>query len=74
MANTLLFFVNSVMLGLGLAMDAFSVSLANGFADTKMSRRRKILQSDDFSLDQEENSGTSRRERKEIMCMCVCAP
>ncbi|MBR4358375.1 MAG: manganese efflux pump [Butyrivibrio sp.] len=42
MANTILFFVNSVMLGLGLAMDAFSVSLANGFADTKMSRRRRL--------------------------------
>ena len=29
---------NSIMLGFGLAMDAFSVSLANGFADNKMSR------------------------------------
>ena len=42
MANTILFFVNSVMLGLGLAMDAFSVSLANGFADTKMNRKRRL--------------------------------
>lgn len=42
MTNTILFFVNSVMLGLGLAMDAFSVSLANGFADTKMSRKRRL--------------------------------
>jgi putative Mn2+ efflux pump MntP len=33
---------NSVMLGLGLAMDAFSVSLANGFADHNMNRTRKI--------------------------------
>ena len=30
------------MLGFGLAMDAFSVSLANGFADHNMSRTRKI--------------------------------
>ena len=42
MTNTILFFVNSVMLGLGLAMDAFSVSLANGFADTKMNRKRRL--------------------------------
>lgn len=33
---------NSLMLGLGLAMDAFSVSLANGFADHNMNRTRKI--------------------------------
>ncbi|WP_029231120.1 manganese efflux pump MntP [Butyrivibrio sp. VCB2006] len=33
---------NSVMLGFGLAMDAFSVSLANGFADHNMKRSRKI--------------------------------
>ena len=30
------------MLGFGLAMDAFSVSLANGFADHNMKRKRKI--------------------------------
>ena len=33
---------NSVMLGFGLAMDAFSVSLANGFADHKMSKTRRV--------------------------------
>lgn len=32
----LMFFVNSVLLGVGLAMDAFSVSLANGLNDPKM--------------------------------------
>lgn len=32
----LIFFVNSVLLGVGLAMDAFSVSLANGLNDPKM--------------------------------------
>ncbi len=30
------FFINSAMLGVGLAMDAFSVSLANGLNETKM--------------------------------------
>ncbi len=32
------FFVNSAMLGVGLAMDAFSVSLANGLNETKMKK------------------------------------
>lgn len=31
-----IFFVNSIMLGIGLAMDAFSVSLANGLNDNRM--------------------------------------
>lgn len=31
-----LFFFNSILLGVGLAMDAFSVSLANGLNDPKM--------------------------------------
>ena len=31
-----LFFVNSILLGVGLAMDAFSVSLANGMSEPKM--------------------------------------
>lgn len=30
------FFINSIMLGVGLAMDAFSVSLANGLNEPKM--------------------------------------
>ena len=30
------FFLNSVLLGVGLAMDAFSVSMANGLHDPKM--------------------------------------
>lgn len=33
---TLAFFTNSILLGVGLAMDAFSVSLANGLQETKM--------------------------------------
>lgn len=35
-----LFFVNSVLLGVGLAMDAFSVSMANGLNEPKMRKTR----------------------------------
>lgn len=35
-----LFFVNSVLLGVGLAMDAFSVSLANGLNEPDMSNKK----------------------------------
>jgi putative Mn2+ efflux pump MntP len=38
----ILFFFNSVLLGVGLAMDAFSVSLANGLNEPRMSRRRML--------------------------------
>ena len=34
------FFANSVLLGIGLAMDAFSVSLANGLREPSMRRRK----------------------------------
>lgn len=34
------FFFNSILLGVGLAMDAFSVSLANGLHEPKMARRK----------------------------------
>ena len=37
------FIVNSIMLGVGLAMDAFSVSLANGFVESCMTRKRKLF-------------------------------
>ena len=37
-----MFFVQSIMLGVGLAMDAFSVSMANGLNDPKM-RKSKIF-------------------------------
>ena len=37
------FFLNSGLLGVGLAMDAFSVSLANGLHDPRMSRRRGAI-------------------------------
>ena len=34
------FFVNSALLGVGLAMDAFSVSIVNGIREPDMSRLR----------------------------------
>ena len=34
------FFFNSVLLGVGLAMDAFSVSLANGLNEPKMKKNK----------------------------------
>ncbi len=34
----LVFFLNSALLGVGLAMDAFSVSMANGLHDSKMGK------------------------------------
>ena len=37
------FFINSILLGIGLAMDAFSVSMANGLNDIKMNKRKIIL-------------------------------
>ena len=35
-----LFFMNSALLGVGLAMDAFSVSLANGMNEKNMKKSR----------------------------------
>ena len=37
-----MFFTNSIMLGVGLAMDAFSVSLANGLNEPRM-KTKKVL-------------------------------
>ncbi len=37
---SLLFFMNSAMLGVGLAMDAFSVSLANGLREPNMKKKK----------------------------------
>ena len=34
------FFINSIMLGVGLAMDAFSVSLANGLSEQCMTKKK----------------------------------
>ena len=38
-----IFFFNSILLGIGLAMDAFSVSLANGLNEPAMRRRKMCL-------------------------------
>ena len=40
MELSVLFFAESILLGVGLAMDAFSVSLANGLNEPCMSRRK----------------------------------
>lgn len=47
--NFVLFF-NSVLLGLGLAMDAFSVSLANGLNEPHMKPRRMSLMAGVFAV------------------------
>ncbi|OON87745.1 hypothetical protein BXO88_03505 [Oribacterium sp. C9] len=39
---TVAFIFNSIILGVGLAMDAFSVSLANGLNDTKMKKAEMV--------------------------------
>ncbi len=43
------FFINSIMLGVGLAMDAFSVSLANGLNEARMKKSRMCLMAGVFS-------------------------
>ncbi len=45
-----IFFVNSIFLGVGLAMDAFSVSLANGLSETDMKIRRMCVIAGVFAL------------------------
>ncbi len=44
------FFFTNILLGVGLAMDAFSVSLANGLADHTMKRRRMLLIAATFAM------------------------
>jgi putative Mn2+ efflux pump MntP len=46
----ILFFVNSIALGIALAMDAFSVSLANGLHEPHMSKARMNLIAGDFAF------------------------
>ena len=46
----LLFIFNSILLGIGLAMDAFSVSLANGLNEPKMRAKRVLGISGLFGL------------------------
>ncbi|MBO5649164.1 MAG: manganese efflux pump [Clostridia bacterium] len=49
MEQELMFFLNSAMLGVGLAMDAFSVSLANGLSEPRMHVRKMLLISGVFA-------------------------
>ena len=44
------FFFNSILLGVGLAMDAFSVSLANGLREPKMPRRKMLAVAGVFAV------------------------
>ena len=50
MQSQFLFVLNSVLLGFGLAMDAFSVSLANGLNAPDMPRRLRVLIPATFAL------------------------
>lgn len=43
MTYSLIFFFNSILLGVGLAMDAFSVSVANGIKEPQMKIGRSFL-------------------------------
>lgn len=47
---TFVFLINSVLLGVGLAMDAFSVSLANGLNEPGMNKGRMSLIAGVFAL------------------------
>ena len=50
MKLSFMFIVNSLLLGVGLAMDAFSVSLANGLCDPKMKKSRTWLLAGTFAF------------------------
>ena len=50
MAWHMLFFVNSVLFGIGLAMDAFSVSMANGLQEPDMKTERMCVIAGVFAL------------------------
>ena len=47
---SLSFILNSLLLGVGLAMDAFSVSLANGLSEPGMLRRKRLAIAGVFAL------------------------
>ena len=50
MEDGFLFVFNSVLLGLGLAMDAFSVSMANGLGEPRMRTRRMCMMAGVFAV------------------------
>ena len=41
--NFLVFYLNSILMGIGLAMDAFSISLTNGLSEPQMQNKRMCL-------------------------------
>ncbi len=45
-----MFFMNSILLGVGLAMDAFSVSIANGLNEPRMRREKMLIIAGTFAL------------------------
>jgi manganese efflux pump family protein len=47
---TVSFFLNAVLFGVGLAMDAFSVSLANGLNEPKMAKKKMCLIAGTFAF------------------------
>ena len=50
MEKIFVFIFNSILLGVGLAMDAFSVSLANGLNEPKMKKHRMCLIAGTFAF------------------------
>lgn len=50
---TNVFFLNSFLLGVGLAMDAFSVSMANGLHEPGMSKRKELCIASTFGIFQQ---------------------
>lgn len=49
MQYNLMFFINSILFGIGLAMDAFSVSMANGLNEPDMKKRKMLAVAGTFS-------------------------
>lgn len=50
MTYNFMFFLNSVLFGVGLAMDAFSVSMANGLNEPNMKKRKMFAVAGTFSV------------------------
>ncbi|MCQ2472070.1 MAG: manganese efflux pump MntP family protein [Clostridia bacterium] len=50
MTYNFMFFLNSVLFGVGLAMDAFSVSMANGLNEPNMKKRKMFAVAGTFSI------------------------
>ena len=50
MQGTFIFVFNSILLGFGLAMDAFSVSIADGIQNASMKRREMVRIAGTFSF------------------------